>query len=87
MALLKFLLIFFLVLWLISRVGGFLIRMFLGNLAKQNKSQTFTYSYRKDDSRKTPKDGNVNIDYIPKEGQKKDDDYQGGDYVDYEEVK
>lgn len=88
MALLKFILIFFLVLWLISRVGGFLIRIFLGNLVKQNKSQTFTYTYRDNGSGKKPKDGNVKIDFDPnKTDNPKDTDYQGGEYVDYEEVK
>jgi len=37
--------------------------------------------------RKRPIDGNVNIDFDPKEKQKqKKSDYRGGDYVDYEEV-
>jgi len=37
---------------------------------------------------KKPKDGNVNIDYIPNSNKSKPDkkNFPGGDYVDYEDV-
>ena len=39
------------------------------------------------DRRKKPVDGNVNIDYDPKEKHKNENKgYKGGEYVDYEEV-
>lgn len=45
-----------------------------GNNPDQNRRE-----YRKT----RPKDGNVDVDYMPKKGKK---DYDGGEYVDYEEV-
>jgi hypothetical protein len=38
--------------------------------------------------RKRAKDSNLDIDYIPKDKkQNKTDNFKGGDYIDYEEVK
>ena len=82
---LKFLLIFFIIFYLVFKVGGFLVRLFLGNLVKQNRQQTYQYDTAQ---KKQPRDGNVHIDYIPEEGQDKEPkEYKGGDYIDYEEVK
>ncbi|WP_109833078.1 DUF4834 family protein [Reichenbachiella versicolor] len=91
-ALLKFILIFFCILWLISKVFGFAARVFLGKVAKQNGGRGFSYqkTYQYGGNRSEaakPKEGNVHIDYVPKESKGKGDNFKGGDYVDYEEVK
>lgn len=88
MAILKFLLIFFLSMWLISRIAGFLIRTFLGkvvNQARQNQS----FQGAQQSTRRKPSDGNVNIDHVPNSQKtgKGTQGYDGGDYIDYEEVK
>ncbi len=86
MALLKFLIIFFLIVYLLSKVGGLLARLFIGNLAKQNRNQTYQYNSNPRD--RQPKDGNVNIDFVPDGKTKKTSkDFKGGDYIDYEEIK
>jgi len=42
----------------------------------------------KRNQRKRAKDSNLDIDYIPKDKkQNKTDNFKGGDYIDYEEVK
>lgn len=84
----KFLIITFLVCYLIYKLGGFLLRTFfisLGN--KMQDSQSFQQSRTAYQHRRTT-NGNVDIDYIPKNGKsKKVQDFKGGEYVDYEEVR
>ena len=83
---LKFLFIFFIVMYLLFKVGGFLARMFLGNMVKQNRNHT--YRRTQQTQRRQPTDGNVSIDYDPKKDQKSQNrGFKGGDYIDYEEVK
>lgn len=68
--------------YLIFRVIGHFFKFFLGT-SPSNKSgagQQRTY--------KKPADGNINIDYVPqKQVKDKGKDYDGGEYVDFEEVK
>lgn len=84
----KFLLITFLVCYLIYKLGGFLLRTFfisLGN--KMQESQSFQQSRSNYQHRRTT-NGNVDIDYVPKNGNStKGKEFKGGEYVDYEEVK
>lgn len=42
--------------------------------------------YREPGNSRRPSDGNVNVDSAPPKGKRKSD-FDGGDYVDYEEVK
>ena len=85
----KFLLFFFITLWLISRLARFAVRIFLGRAAKQAGERGYTYqrTYHTQQKKSSPRDGNVNIDYVPKESKSMQDNFKGGDYVDYEEVK
>ena len=79
---LKFLIISALVFYLVYKFSGFLIKgLFSANKAA-NKDKEFRSS-----SKFKPSDGNVNVDYVPKEDGKKPGDFKGGEYVDYEEVK
>jgi hypothetical protein len=84
----KFLLITFLICYLIYKLGGFLLKYFfisLGN--KMQDSQSFQQSSHSYQNRRST-NGDVDIDYIPKNGQpKKTKDFKGGEYVDYEEIK
>jgi len=72
---LKFLLILLLFIYLSFRIGGYLLRLLLGG---NNPDQQ-----RREYKKTRPRDGNVDVDYMPKKGKK---GYDGGDYVDYEEV-
>jgi hypothetical protein len=74
---LKFLLIFFVIAYLAFRLGGLLIRFMMGGLGNnRNTNRTFTTK---------PKDGNVSVNIDPKKDRGKKG-FQGGEYVDYEEV-
>lgn len=83
---LKFLIIFLGVGWLL----GQLIRYFLkSKLAKfaQHVNETQKEQMRANQQNARSKEG-VNVDFIPKEHQqKRSKDIEGGEYVDYEEVK
>ncbi len=81
----KFLLIFLGVGWLLGQLIRYFLRSKLAQFAKkvneaameQQRAQTRAQSKR-----------DINVDYIPKdELEKRKRDIQGGEYVDYEEVK
>lgn len=81
---LKFLIILFLGLYIAYKLSGFLIKLFIWsdrNRTRGNFSNPQRKPYKK------PKDGNVNIDYVPPDQAKRKGNKSGGDYVDYEEVK
>lgn len=79
----KAFIIIFVVLWVLVKLGGFFVKMFFGGLSNQARPQ----SSQQQQQRKQPTDGNVSIDYAPKNKEDvKDKDFRGGDYVDYEEV-
>ncbi len=77
---LKFLLIIVLVVYALFRIGTFLLKIFFGSLGKQQ------YSQQRTSSRRAP-GSNLNIDHVQKQKSKKEQDFSGGEYVDYEEVK
>ena len=59
--------------------------MSLGN--KMQNSQNFNQSHTNNVHRR-PTNGNVDIAYVPKNGKDKvEKNFNGGEYVDYEEIK
>lgn len=84
----KFLLITFIVCYLIYKLGGYLLKFFflsLGN--KMQNPQNFGQARPNQESRRST-NGNVDIDYVPKMGADKEEKiFNGGEYVDYEEIK
>ena len=75
--LLKFLLIVGLIGFVFFRVLGVFFRVLTGPSPDQRASGSR--------ATKQPRDGNVNVDYIPGK-QKSKNGYKGGEYVDYEEL-
>ncbi|MBO3699466.1 DUF4834 family protein [Roseivirga sp. E12] len=81
--LLKFILFIVVIGWLFKGVS----RFFLGNLYKQAQQQQYSGNRQRTQTAQ-PKDGNVSVEYAPKKKTEKSaDNFKGGDYVDYEEVK
>jgi len=81
---LKFLIITFLIGYLIFKLIGAAFKFVLrGNVSSGQSRGHQTQNY----SGKKPSDGNVNIDYVPKKGKKNKKDFNGGEYVDFEEIK
>jgi len=77
---LKFLVILFIVSYVTFKLGGFLMKALNAAAGRDPGQQNFNNRTKKGT------DGNVNIDYVPNE-KKGGNDYKGGEYVDYEEVK
>ncbi|MEQ8924864.1 MAG: DUF4834 family protein [Fulvivirga sp.] len=78
---LKFLLIIFILGYVFFKGLGFFIRMILGG------SSMNQYGNQQQNSSQRPKNSNVNVDYIPKDQKPKKENFKGGEYVDFEEVK
>ncbi|MEM6831658.1 MAG: DUF4834 domain-containing protein [Bacteroidota bacterium] len=75
---LKFLLIITLVIYSLYKTASFLFRIVLGG---QPKRQSQGYY-----NRKRASDDKVHVDKAPSENKSRGD-YQGGEYIDFEEVK
>ena len=75
---LKILVIFFIIFYLLFKVGGVFFRTLLG----YNQRSVFNNG-KGQYKQKQPKDGNVHVDYNPNN----EGEIKGGEYVDYEEVK
>lgn len=85
---LKFLLILFLVIYVIYKVGGLMMRIFLTGMIKQQQ-QTFHANQQRAAQFRRPADGKIHVDFVPensdsRKGKKSKPDE---DYVDFEEVK
>lgn len=89
----KFLLISFLILYILSKVWKYIFRGLLWLLGDQVRKQYYErmneqmnpHSQR---TYKTKKEGEVEVQFNPdKQSKKSKKDFRGGDYVDYEEVK
>lgn len=77
---LKFLLIFVLLLAFVPALRRFLFWLIVGRqLVKEQKK------YQKPTQSSSKKEGDIRVEFIPKEDQKPK--FRGGQYVDYEEVK
>ena len=84
--LLKFVLIFLGVGWLFGQLLRFFLRSKLAQLARRVNEAAMDQQRAQQQSQR-PRDG-VNVDFIPKKSpQKMKKDIEGGEYVDYEEVK
>jgi hypothetical protein len=84
---LKFLIITFLVIFVLIRVGGFIYKTLFWMLgARAGNRNMYRHNGQRPQQRRTA--GDINIDYIPENDTKqKRAGFNGGEYVDYEEVK
>jgi len=83
----KFLLLLFVFIWVIAKLGGFILRTLFGGFTTQARQQTYQSQGQRSQQRQ-PRDGNVSIDFNPRDRQPSKDggNFKGGDYVNYEEV-
>lgn len=81
---LKLIIFFIAVGWLMST----LVRYFLRSKLKKFVDQVNEVQREEYRRQRKPSHGNVNVDFVPKEDQKRSPgNISGGEYVDYEEVK
>ncbi|WP_194777264.1 DUF4834 family protein [Pararhodonellum marinum] len=78
---LKFILISIALSWIFSKLLEYFMKSKFKKFVDQMKA-----TQQENQPKRKPADGNVNVDYIPKEHLHKKE-IKGGDYIDYEEVK
>lgn len=97
---LKFIIISVLFIYVVYKASDFILRM-LDSVTGRNRMKSssqrernFGPEHRRQQQRSNyqqPQNGNVNIDYIPEDDKKKQrhptEDFKGGEYVDYEDLK
>lgn len=82
----KFLVILLGVGWLLGQLVRYFLRSKLAKFAQQVSE--VAREQQREQQRKTRPEAGVNVDFVPREHLKKNQkDIQGGEYVDYEEVK
>ena len=83
-AIIKFVLILIIVLYLINKVGKFFYELFFPEKAAQQKQRANSSSNQRTTSQQqNHREGDI---HIPREQSSKDKKFKGGDYVDFEEV-
>ncbi len=88
----KFIIITIIVVYLIRKVGGYFLRLFLGKQMEafqQQQKQQFSQFQQQQRQQQNHREGEIHVDYVPKQKTttKKSSDFNGGEYIDYEEVK
>lgn len=79
---LKIIIFFIAIGWLLSS----LVKYFLRSKLKRFVDQVNEAQREQHRQSRRPRNGNVNVDFVPKD-QKTSNTRKGGDYIDYEEVK
>ena len=91
---LKFLIISIIFIYVVYKVSGFLLKIFypIQNArraqAEFERQRDFGPEYRRQQKQQPP-NGNIYVDHVPEERKKSrtTEDFKGGEYVDFEEVK
>ena len=79
----KFLLILILLIYVFYKTAGFLFKIVFGNL----RSDPGSFQQRQQHYSKKAPNSNLNIDNVPQHKTNNKSGFDGGEYVDYEEVK
>ncbi len=75
----KFLLFVFIISYVVYKVGGFFFKILtLGGTAQRSQ---------RNQPPKRPPGTDLNVDYAPDKKKRNKEDFKGGEYVDFEEVK
>ena len=77
----RFLLLTIIIGYIIIKAINFFFRIVLGG------STVNQYGNQQQHRQQRPSNGNVNVDYVPKDDKKSKENFKGGEYVDFEEVK
>lgn len=92
-SLLKFILGAIIVIYLIRKVGGYFLRLFLGKqveaFQEQQKQQFSQFQQQQTRQQHQAREGEIHVDFVPndKTSSNKSTNFDGGEYIDYEEVK
>lgn len=84
MAILKFILGFIIIVYIVRKVGGFFLQLFFNKQIEKIKQQQ--QPYQQQNTRPNYREGEINVDYVPNNKQSNTSSSQG-EYIDYEEIK
>lgn len=81
---LKVLLVLFLVYFLVFRFFGYLLKPLFSMMSNSQQKERYSdpFSQRQNSSR----EGEIKIERVPGKNKKNNENFDGGEYVDYEEV-
>ena len=82
---LKFIIILALIFYVLPRLIKWALKGFI--LTQVNKAQQDMRQQQKTYQNQQKNEGQIDVDYVPKKNEKKSENFGGGEYVDYEEVK
>lgn len=82
----KFIIIFLVVSYLIRRVGGFFVKLFFGQSTNNQQSRGDYYQQNTNSNGNGSRYGSLRIFKKPKKDTTAEKNFTGGEYVDYEEV-
>ena len=82
---LKFIIILALIFYVLPRLIKWALKGFI--VTQVNKAQQDMRQQQKAYQTQQKREGQIDVDYVPKKNEKKSEDFGGGEYVDYEEVK
>lgn len=82
---LKFIIILALIFYILPRLIKWALKGFI--LTQVNKAQQDMRQQQKTYQTQQKNEGQIDVDYVPKKNEKKSENFGGGEYVDYEEVK
>jgi len=84
----KFILIVVLIFFVFPKLLNWALRGFVVsqmNKAQQDFQQQYKSNY--DTNRPKKREGQIDVDFVPPKSGRNSDDFNGGEYIDYEEVK
>lgn len=93
---LKFLILTILFIYIVYKASNFIIKIFFPIAHARRMQQEYARKnqfgpkYRREQQQQRSPDGHIHVDYVPKKEEKRErstQDFKGGEYVDYEEVK
>ncbi|MES2517234.1 MAG: DUF4834 family protein [Bacteroidota bacterium] len=81
----KFIIILALVFYIMPKLIKWALKGFI--VTQVNKAQQDMRQHQKAYQSQQKREGVIDVDYVPKKNEKKSENFGGGEYVDYEEVK
>lgn len=82
---LKFIIILAFIFYILPRLIKWALKGFI--VTQVNKAQQDVRQQQKAYQTQQKREGQIDVDYVPKKNEKKSENFGGGEYVDYEEVK
>lgn len=92
---LKFLLLTIIFIYVVYKASNFVLKLFFPLEHARRMQQeyarksNFGPKHRREQQQPRSPDGRIHVDYVPEEkkGERSTQDFKGGEYVDYEEIK